>query len=96
MHHPKLVRIPIPEDACAAVREMLATGAIDPNTVLEFMRGDMVCLRGTARAFASRMVREGPNGPRHVPYKPLDPEQMARLRRRGRSWVRLNQRRHGE
>ena len=64
------LRLPIPDDACAKAR--VAAGSVNPDTVLEFVRGtlwvpcDVVCLRGTVRAFASRTVNEGPNGLRHV------------------------------
>jgi len=57
---------------------MLAQG-VNPDGVIEFMRGDMVCLRGTVRAFASRMVVETGNGPVHVPYRPFDAEAKARV-----------------
>jgi hypothetical protein len=52
------------------------------------MRGDVVCLRGTVRAFAERMVKETRNGPRHVRYDPLEAERLAGLRIRGRGYVR--------
>jgi hypothetical protein len=69
MHHPKTVRLPIPDDACAVAREMISHG-LYPATMLEFMRGDVVCLRGTARVFASREVSTNSSGtPVHVPYK---------------------------
>jgi hypothetical protein len=74
------MRLPIPKDACAAARRLIATGT-DPATLLEFVRpsdpGDEVCLRGSAQAFASRMVKEGLHAPRHVPYVPFD---LARTR----------------
>jgi hypothetical protein len=47
----------------------LADG-VDPNTRLEFMRGDVVCLRGTVRAFASRRLQEDDRvGPVHVRWR---------------------------
>lgn len=64
--------LPIEKDCCAAARRLLADSTVLPDDILEFYRGDMLCLRGTARAFAGRMVSEGSNGPRHVPYKPFD------------------------
>jgi hypothetical protein len=86
MNAPKnTLRLPIPDDACAKARELLAEG-VDPNTVLEFVRRDtlwvpcdVVCLRGTVRAFASRMVVETGNGPVHVPYRPFDAGAKARV-----------------
>lgn len=71
-------RLPISDDACAKARELLAEGA-NPDTMLEFMRGDVVCLRGTVRAFASRMVIETGNGPRHVLYRPFDAKAKGRV-----------------
>jgi hypothetical protein len=56
MHHPKIWRQEIVEDCCYMARELLAADRVGPATVLEFMRGDVVSLRGTARAFASREV----------------------------------------
>lgn len=51
-------------------RELLAADRVGPATVLEFMRGDVVSLRGTARAFASREVSTNSSGtPVHVRYK---------------------------
>ena len=76
MHSPpNQLRLPIPDDACAYVRRLLAGQtwdaiAADPDTVLEFMRGDVVCLRGTARAFASRRVQEDDRGAVHVRWRP--------------------------
>jgi hypothetical protein len=64
-----VIRLPIPDDCCAVAREMIAHG-LDPAEMLEFMRGDMVSLRGTARAFASRMVKINRCGtPVHVRYR---------------------------
>jgi hypothetical protein len=64
-----------------------------PATMLEFMRGDVVCLRGTARAFASRMFSEkGERGPRHVRYDPVEAERLATLRVRGRPPMRKSER----
>ena len=40
---------------------MLAQG-VNPDGVIEFMRGDMVCLRGTVRAFADRRLTTGSTG----------------------------------
>jgi len=61
--------LPIPDNACAKARELIA-GGLDPATPLEFMRGDVVCLRGTARAFASRRVQEDDRvGPVHVRWR---------------------------
>ena len=77
------VRIPIPDDCCSVARAMISHG-LDPDNMLEFVRGDVVCLRGTARAFASQMVVETRNGPRHVPFEPLDAKAMARLSTRVR------------
>lgn len=91
MHPSKTVRLPIPEDACELARWLISGDLVDPDDVLEFMRGDVVCLRGTAQAFALRRVREAPedNGPRHVRYDPLEAERFARLRRSHRPPARL-------
>ena len=63
---------------------MLARG-VNPDGVLEFMRGDVVCLRGTVRAFASRKFTEKDDrGPRHVRYDPVEEERMRRLRVRSK------------
>jgi hypothetical protein len=67
MHHPKTVRLPIPDNACAKARQLLADG-LEPDALLEFMRGDVVCLRGTAHAFASRRVKHNNQG---TPYHAL-------------------------
>ena len=91
MHAPKnTLRLPIPDNACAKARELLAAGAVAPDDILEFMRGDVVCLRGTVRAFASRMVVETGNGPVHVPYRPFDGDAKARVSKAVRPPVRKN------
>jgi len=72
------MRLEITEDCCAAARKLIAMG-LDEATLLEFCRGEMVCLRGTARAFASRMVVETVNGPKHVPYRPFDGKAKGRV-----------------
>jgi hypothetical protein len=71
MHSPQnTLRLPIPDDACAYARKLLGGGAVAPDDILEFMRGDMVCLRGTVRAFASREVWINHQGtPIHRRYK---------------------------
>jgi len=69
MHAPQnTLRLPIPDDACARARELLAAGAVAPDDILEFMRGDVVCLRGTVRAFAIRRVKHNNHG---TPYHGL-------------------------
>ena len=92
MHHQKTVRLPIPEDACELARWLISGDLVDPDDILEFMRGDVVCLRGTARAFALRRVKDEPsgNGPRHIPYDPIEAERLAQLKRRPRPPMRLN------
>jgi hypothetical protein len=90
MHPSKTVRLLIPDDACALARWLIEGDLVEPDDVLEFMRGDVVCLRGTAQAFARRMVSEGRYGPRHIPFKALDPEAIASLRRTVASPMRLN------
>jgi hypothetical protein len=75
MHAPQnTLRLPIPDDACAKARELLAE-RVDPDTRLEFMRGDTVCLRGTVRAFAYRRVKHSNEG---TPYHGLLTEQERR------------------
>lgn len=82
------MRLEITGDCCATARKLIAEG-LDAAEVLEFCRGDMVCLRGTAKAFAGKMVRESSiQGPRHVRYDPLDVERLGALRDRGRGLVR--------
>jgi hypothetical protein len=74
------MRLEITDDCCATARRLVADG-LDPSELLEFCRGDMVCLRGTARAFASRQLQEtAEGGPRHVPYDPLQAERLVQLR----------------
>ena len=64
------MRLPITDDACGTARRLVADG-LDPDELLEFCRGDMVCLRGKARAFASRRVREDERvGPVFAPWTP--------------------------
>ena len=64
------MRLEITDDCCATARRLIADG-LDPSEMLEFCRGDVVSLRGTARAFASRRVLENDRiGPVHVPWKP--------------------------
>jgi hypothetical protein len=80
MHAPQnTLRLPIPDDACAKARELLDGALALPDDILEFIRGDVVCLRGTVRAFASRMVVETGNGPQHVAYRPFDGAAKARV-----------------
>jgi hypothetical protein len=82
------MRLEITDDCCATARQLIADG-LDPSEMLEFCRGDVVCLRGTARAFASRQLQEtAEGGPRHVPYDSLQAERLAELRRSRRSPVR--------
>jgi hypothetical protein len=67
-----MIRLPIPDDCCGKARELIA-GGLDPAEVLEFMRGDVVCLRGTARAFASRCVVDRDRGTiRHERWTPIE------------------------
>jgi hypothetical protein len=72
------MRLPIPDDCGRVARELIAHG-LDPNEHIEFVRNDVVCVHGTARAFATRTVVETPNGPRHAPYRPFDRTAMVRL-----------------
>jgi hypothetical protein len=63
------MRLKITEDCCATARRLIADG-LDPSEMLEFCRGDMVSLRGTARAFARRKLWINHQGtPVHVRYK---------------------------
>lgn len=64
------MRLEITDDCCGTARRLIADG-LDPNEMLEFCRGEVVCLRGTVRAFASRRVKETDRiGPVHVPWTP--------------------------
>ena len=38
-----LLQLRLPDDCCALARQLIIEG-LDPNTRLEFMRGDVVCL----------------------------------------------------
>jgi hypothetical protein len=90
MHLPKTVRLPIPEDACELARWLISGDLVDADDVLEFMRGDVVCLRGTAQAFALRRVKHNNQG---TPYHALLTEQE---RRSAGLPVRLNDDPEGE
>jgi hypothetical protein len=86
-----MLKLEIPEDCCAVARKMISHG-LDPNEVIEFCRGEMVCLRGTARAFASRTVQENDRiGPIHVRYRPMPPEAMAARKRARSPWERISE-----
>jgi len=83
-----MIRLPIPDDCCDKARELLANGAASDDTI-EFMCGDVVCLRGTVRAFASRMLSDKSHGgTRHIWYDPVEAERLATLRHRGPRAVR--------
>ena len=76
------MRLEIQENACGLVRKLIADG-LDPNEVLEFYRGDVLCLHGKASAFAKVKVRELEDvGPFFVPWEPMPPE------KKGRVWLR--------
>ena len=67
------MRLEITSNACATARRLVANG-LDPDELLEFCRGDMVCLRGKVRVFASRRVREDERiGPVFAPWTPKPP-----------------------
>jgi hypothetical protein len=69
-HVKNAMRLPIPDDCCGTARRLIAEG-LDGSVVLEFCRGDTVCLRGRADAFAKLTVRETiTEGPKHVLWKP--------------------------
>ena len=79
------MRLEIVDDCCAKARQLIADG-LPENELLEFMRGEIVSLRGTARAFASRKLKETPeDGPRHVRYDPLESKRLDHLSRRCRT-----------
>ncbi len=64
------MRLPIEPDCCAGARRAIAAG-LDGGTLLEFCRGDMICLRGRASAFAALTVQENAKiGPRFIPWRP--------------------------
>jgi hypothetical protein len=74
------MRLLIPDDCCGTARRLIAEG-LDGDEVLEFCRGDVVCLRGKAKTFAGLRLKETTEeGPRHVPYDPLQAERLAELR----------------
>jgi len=74
------MRLELPEDCCRVAREMIAHG-LPRAEVLEFYRGDVLCLKGTAGAFADAMVSETAMGPRHVRYQAFDLAAKTRLGR---------------
>ena len=45
------MKLKIQENACGLAHKLIADG-LDPNEVLEFYRGDVLCLRGKAEDFA--------------------------------------------
>jgi len=74
-----MIRLPIPDDCCGKARELIA-GGLEPDTVLEFMRGDVMCLRGTARAFAERTLDVSHQGtPIHRRLRPRERAVLAGL-----------------
>jgi hypothetical protein len=63
------MRLELPENCCARARQLIAEG-LDPVENLEFFRGEMLCLRGPAWAFAKLQVRENERvGPVFVRWK---------------------------
>ena len=65
------MRLQITDDCCATARRLIADD-LDPSEMLEFCRGDMVCLRGKAGAFAKLCVVERDRGIiRHEPWTPI-------------------------
>ena len=74
------MKLAIQEDACGLARKLIADG-LDPSEVLEFYRGNVLCLRGRADAFAKVRVREdAQRGPKFERWKPPPPEWKARRR----------------
>jgi hypothetical protein len=66
----RVARPELTDNCCARARQWIADG-YDPKTVLEFYRGDVVCLRGPAWAFARLRVRETDReGPKFVWWTP--------------------------
>ena len=75
------MRLDITDNCCATARRLIADG-LNGDEILEFCRGDVVCLRGRADDFAKVTVREDDRvGPAFVPYRPMPPEAKAALRR---------------
>jgi hypothetical protein len=84
------MKLQITTDCCETARQLIANG-LDPAELLEFYRGDILSLRGTARAFAGRMVKDNNSGtPVHVPY--LASRYKGRARRTPGPPVRQNHR----
>ena len=74
------MRSDITDNCCATARRLIADG-LNGDEILEFCRGDMVCLRGRADDFAKVTVREDERrGPEFVRYQPMTPEKKAALR----------------
>ena len=74
------MKLEIQENACGLARKLIADG-LDPDELLEFYRGDVLCLRGKAGGFAKLRVQENENvGPKFVPWEPIPPEKKAALR----------------
>lgn len=64
------MRLALSKNCCKAARDLIANG-LDPKEILEFHRGDVLCLRGQAWAFAKLSARETrEQGPRFVKYDP--------------------------
>ena len=73
------MRLEVQENACGLARKLIADG-LDPSETLEFYRGEMLCLRGPAWAFAKLRVKETETiGPIHVLWEPMPPEKKGRI-----------------
>jgi len=70
------MRLEIPDNCCATARRLIADG-LNPDEVLEFCRGEVVCLRGKAGVFAKLCVVERDHGIiRHEPWTPFKDRNM--------------------
>lgn len=70
------MKLEIPSDCCALARKLIAEGT-SPDEVLEFYRGEELCLSGKASTFAALTVREdSKEGPVHVKWKPFPTARM--------------------
>jgi hypothetical protein len=67
------MRLEMVNNCCAMARRLIADG-VDSDEVLEFCRGDVVCLRGKAGDFARLQVQENERmGPRFIRWRELPP-----------------------
>lgn len=78
------MKLAIVDDCCSLARRLVTDG-LDGAEILEFYRGDVLCLRGRADAFARVTVRENRQvGPVFARWRPVPPDLEAQRRHAGR------------